>query len=90
MSTQTTKEPTRAIEPVVEKGSVGGLTILTARREPVVVCTDDPRITRALLSEAYDRPDPADRWRLLSWKVWIMAVMGVGGLAGLLWLVLFR
>ena len=92
MSTQSIKGGTEAIEPVVEKANLGGVTILNARREPVVVHTDDPRITRALLSEAYDQPDPTFRWRRLSLKTWIMAMMVVvvGGSAILLWVVLFR
>lgn len=76
-----------AVEPVVEKGNPGGVTILNAKREPVVVHTDDQRITRALLSEAYDRPDTTGKWRGLSLRGWIAVVTVVGCALILLWMV---
>ena len=81
MSTELTQETTEAIKPIVEQASLGGVTILNARREPVLVYTDDPRITRALLSEAYDRPDRPKRWCGLTRLGWMAA-------AGLLAMVL--
>jgi hypothetical protein len=84
MSTQLTTEPSKAIEPLIERTNVGGVTILNARRELVVVHTDDPRITRALLSETYDGPNTPKRWCGLTWIGW----MGVGGLFGITLVVL--
>ena len=81
MRTELTRETSEALEPIVEQANVGGVTILNARCEPVVVHTDDPRITRALLSEAYDQPDLPKRWWGLTWRGWITA-------AGLLAMVL--
>jgi hypothetical protein len=87
MPAQVESGSSEAIEPVVEKASPGGITILNAKREPVVVHTDDQRITRALLSESYDRPDRVRRWCGLSLKGWIAVLTVIGCALILLWVV---